>query len=48
MTEIYDCAAAPERLRQAVRNGEAWIDSMEASLTQLDVLCRKSTDEEHS
>ncbi|MGO9342894.1 MAG: hypothetical protein ACLP6E_10300 [Acidimicrobiales bacterium] len=46
VTEIYDCAAAPEQLRQAVSNGETWIDSMEASLVQLDVLCRESRDQE--
>ncbi len=46
VTEIYDCAAAPEQLRQAVRNGEAWIDSMETSLVRLDALCRDPGDQE--
>lgn len=40
VTEIYDCAAAPEQLRIAVRNGETWVDAMTTSLARLDALCR--------
>ena len=41
VTEIYDCAAAPEQLRVAVRNGETWVDSMIESLARLDELCTR-------
>jgi uncharacterized protein YndB with AHSA1/START domain len=40
VTEIYDCARAPEHLRAAVRNGELWIDSMTVTLERLEVLCK--------
>jgi hypothetical protein len=40
VTEIYDCARAPEHLRAAVGNGELWIDSMTVTLGRLEVLCK--------
>jgi uncharacterized protein YndB with AHSA1/START domain len=46
VTEIYDCAAASEQLRQAVRNGEAWIEAMQTSLARLEVLCGEPGDQE--
>jgi uncharacterized protein YndB with AHSA1/START domain len=39
VTEIFDCSAAPEELRDAVQNGEIWIDAMTATLARLDSLC---------
>lgn len=39
VTETYDCSAASESFRQAVRNGEAWIDAMTSTLARLDALC---------
>ncbi len=47
VTEIYDCSAAPEQLRQAVLNGEVWMEAMETSLARLEVLCRQPDDREH-
>jgi hypothetical protein len=35
VTETYDCTAAPEWLRQAVKNGARWVDSMTATLAKL-------------
>lgn len=39
VTETYDCGSAPEEVRAAVSNGEAWIDSMTLTLARLDALC---------
>jgi hypothetical protein len=39
VTETFDCSAAPESLRQALRNGETWIEAMTMTLTRLDALC---------
>jgi len=39
VTEIYDCAAAPEQIRSAVQNGETWLGSMTGTLERLEVLC---------
>jgi hypothetical protein len=39
VTEIFDCSAAPEELREATNNGEAWIQSMTETLERLDALC---------
>jgi uncharacterized protein YndB with AHSA1/START domain len=33
--ETYDCAAAPDWLQRAVKNGERWVPSMNASLQKL-------------
>lgn len=41
VTEIFDCSSAPEDLREATQNGEAWIDSMTTTLDRLDSLCTK-------
>jgi hypothetical protein len=40
VTEKYDCAAAPESVRAAVRNGDVWVDAMTSTLERLDALCR--------
>lgn len=39
VTEIFDCTSSPEELREAIHNGEAWIESMAATLARLDSLC---------
>ena len=46
LTEIYDCAAAPEQLRVAVRNGATWVDAMTTSLARLDTLCSDVPDQQ--
>jgi hypothetical protein len=38
VTETYDCSHAPEWLRNAVKGGTRWIDSMTATLEGLDAL----------
>lgn len=40
VTEFFDCSAAPDWLRAAVRDGERWVDAMETSLELLDTQCR--------
>jgi uncharacterized protein YndB with AHSA1/START domain len=40
VTEIFDCSEAPEWLRNAVKNGERWRESMTASLEWLAELTR--------
>jgi hypothetical protein len=42
VTEIYDCRAAPQALRRAVRNGQTWIEAMMTSLARLEALCTGS------
>jgi hypothetical protein len=39
VTETYDCADAPDHIRQAVDNGQAWIDGMTSTLERLDQAC---------
>jgi hypothetical protein len=39
VTEIFDCSSASEELREAIENGESWIESMTATLARLDALC---------
>lgn len=39
VTEIYDCCAAPQALRRALRNGQTWIEAMTTTLARLDALC---------
>jgi hypothetical protein len=39
VTETYDCSDSPERVRQAVDNGNAWIEGMTKTLERLDQLC---------
>src|SRR5450755_1307131 len=41
VTEIYDCSAAPEWLRKAVRNGDRWVASMTTTLEKLDQQCAR-------
>jgi len=41
VTEIFDCSSASEELREAIRNGESWIESMTTTLARLDTLCTK-------
>jgi len=39
VTEIFDCSNAPEDLRNAVDNGNVWVESMEKTLERLDEIC---------
>jgi uncharacterized protein YndB with AHSA1/START domain len=39
VTETYDCSQAPEWLRNAVRNGDHWVESMTTTLEKLDQQC---------
>ena len=39
VTETYDCSGAPESLRQAVGDGEAWRGTMEETLIKLRTMC---------
>lgn len=39
VTETYDCSHSPEQVRQAVDNGNAWIEGMTKTLERLDELC---------
>ncbi len=41
VTEIYDCARAPEKERAGMDNGKIWIESMARTLERLDALCGK-------
>jgi hypothetical protein len=38
VTEIFDCTAASEELREAIEDGASWIESMTTTLTRLDML----------
>ncbi|MGH3410292.1 MAG: SRPBCC family protein [Streptosporangiaceae bacterium] len=40
VTETFDCTRSPQYLREAVRDGEGWLDAMTASLARLDLLAR--------
>lgn len=40
--ETYDCSRAPEWLRNAVKGGTRWIDSMTTTLEKLDALTREN------
>jgi len=39
VTETYDCTDSPEKVRQAVDNGKAWLNGMTETLERLDRLC---------
>lgn len=39
VTETYDCTDSPERVREAVDNGNAWLAAMTKTLERLDQLC---------
>jgi len=39
VTETFDCSRAPEEGRNAVKNGQAWLGAMTATLERLDALC---------
>jgi predicted RNase H-like HicB family nuclease len=39
VTEVFDCSSASEELREAIENGESWIESMTTTLARLDTLC---------
>jgi len=41
VTETYDCSDSPEQVRQAVDNGNAWLEGMTRTLERLDELCAK-------
>jgi hypothetical protein len=36
VTESYDCSGSPEAVRQAVDNGNSWLEAMAATLERLD------------
>ncbi len=36
VTETYDCSESPEWLKRAVRGGDRWLDSMTATLAELE------------
>ena len=40
VTETFDCTRSPQYLREAVRDGEEWLDAMTASLARLDLLAK--------
>jgi hypothetical protein len=42
VTERFDCGTAPAELREAVRDGDAWIESMTSSLERLEALCLRT------
>jgi len=39
VTETYDCSGSPEQVRDAVDNGNGWIEAMTTTLRRLDQLC---------
>ena len=41
VTETYDCSAAPDWLRRAVKNGDRWLDSMTTTLARLNEVTRR-------
>jgi uncharacterized protein YndB with AHSA1/START domain len=40
VTETFDCTRSPADLREAVREGEGWLDAMTASLARLELLAK--------
>jgi uncharacterized protein YndB with AHSA1/START domain len=41
VTETYDCTDSPASVREAVDNGDAWLDGMTKTLERLDQLCTR-------
>jgi hypothetical protein len=39
VTEVFDYGTAPEEIRQAVRQGGAWVEAITSSLEKLEALC---------
>ena len=39
VTETYDCSGSPDQVRDAVDNGNGWIETMTTTLQRLDQLC---------
>jgi hypothetical protein len=39
VTETYDCTESPESVREAVDNGNAWLEGMTKTLERLDEMC---------
>jgi uncharacterized protein YndB with AHSA1/START domain len=39
VTECFDCSDAPAEIRDAVSDGESWLDAMTESLMKLDKIC---------
>jgi uncharacterized protein YndB with AHSA1/START domain len=39
VTEIYDCSAAPDAVREILGTGEQWVPAMTKSLALLDAIC---------
>jgi hypothetical protein len=39
VTESFDCSEAPAEIREAVNDGESWLESIAESLTKLDNIC---------
>jgi|SRR5580658_2174417 uncharacterized protein YndB with AHSA1/START domain len=42
VTETYDCTNSPEKVREAVDNGQAWLAGMTKTLERLEQLCAAS------
>lgn len=40
VTETFDCTRSPEGLREAVSEGDGWLDAMTASLARLELLAK--------
>jgi uncharacterized protein YndB with AHSA1/START domain len=40
VTETFDCTRSPDYLREAVKEGEGWLDAMTESLIKLELLAR--------
>jgi uncharacterized protein YndB with AHSA1/START domain len=38
VTESYDCSGSPEQVRDAIENGNAWVEAMTATLERLDAV----------
>jgi hypothetical protein len=43
VTEIYDCSRSPQNVREAVSNGNAWVEAMTKTLQRLDELCARGS-----
>jgi hypothetical protein len=42
VTETYDCSSSPDQVRQAVDNGNGWIEAMTTTLERIDQLCARA------
>jgi hypothetical protein len=44
VTESFDCSEAPAAIREAVNDGESWLESIEESLSNLDNVCTQNAE----